>query len=147
MSAEALQVFEEYVKRFNQALSGEEVDPFVVFDPACPFTLTGHADISGKYENLQAVQQAVFGRVMSLMKVEPGFGFYIEECFGDGDRMVALMRGRGESKLGRPYNNVYFFVFEVKDGKIVQAVEDCDASLVMWSISDMNLVPKNAPRC
>jgi len=144
MSAEAIAVFEEYIDLFNRAVSGEQVNPFDVFDAGCKFTCTGHSPISAAYPDLASVVGSVFGLVQEKMKFEAGFGFFVEEYFGDGDRMVALMRGRGESKLGRPYNNDYFFLFEVKDGKIVEAIEDMDASLVNWAIFDMNLEPADS---
>jgi len=144
MSDAAKKVFEEYVSLFNRAVSGEQVDPFSVFDENCKFTCTGSSDISAKYQTLQAVKEAVFSKVVEVMKFEPGYGFYPTEYFGEGDRMVALMRGRGESKANRLYNNSYFFLFEVKDGKIIEAVEDMDASLTQCVIFDQNIVPRDS---
>ncbi len=142
MSAEAIKVFERYIEMFNRAVGGEDIDPFDVFDENCTFFCPGQLSFSGHYKSIASVKEAIFGTVVSNMKREPGFGFYVEEYIGEGDRMVALMRGRGGSKLGRPYNNVYFFLFEVKDGKIVDGIEGCDASLINWSIFDFNLVPQ-----
>ena len=142
MSVEAIRVFEHYVDRFNRAMAGEAVDPFGVFDENCTFFTPGQSSLAGHYTSLAAVKEAIFGAVVQNMKREPGYGFYVEEYIGEGDRMVALMRGRGCSKLGRPYNNTYFFLFEVKNGKIIDAMEGCDASLACNSVLDLNLVPE-----
>lgn len=144
MSAEAIGVFERYIELFNRAMAGENLDPFEVFDEDCGFFCPGQTTFSGHYTSLAKVKEAIFGTVVQNMKREPGFGFYVEEYIGQGDRMVALLRGRGESKLGRAYNNVYFFLFEVRDGKIVDAIEGCDSSLVNYAILDMNIAPRAA---
>ena len=142
MSEAAKKVFGEYISLFNRAVAGQQVDPFSVFDANCKFICTGSSDISAKYPTLQAVVDGVFSKVVELMNFKQGYGFYPVEYFGDGDRMVALMRGRGLSKLNRQYNNSYFFLFEVKDGKIIEAIEDMDASLTQCVIFDQNIVPK-----
>jgi ketosteroid isomerase-like protein len=142
MSAEAIRVFETYIDRFNRAVSGEDIDPFEMFAENCTFFAPGQTALSGKFTSLEAVKQVIFAKVVQNMARRPGSGFHIEEYIGDGDRMVALLRGRGGSKLGRPYNNTYFFLFEVKDGKIVDCIEGCDASLINWSVFDLNLVPE-----
>ncbi|PCJ35444.1 MAG: hypothetical protein COA93_03225 [Alphaproteobacteria bacterium] len=142
MSEAAKKVFEEYISLFNRAVGGEQVDPFSVFDKNCKFTCTGNSRISAKYQSLQEVVDGVFSKVVDLMGFRSGYGFYPAEYFGDGDRMVALMRGRGASKLNRQYNNSYFFLFEVKDGKIIEAIEDMDASLTNCVLFDLNIVPK-----
>ena len=51
--------------------------------------------------------------------------------------MVA--KGRGANIYGIPYNNTYFFFFEVVNGKIVRAIEDLDASITMRSICNTHL--------
>ncbi len=47
-------------------------------------------------------------------------------------------------KINRLYNNSYFFLFEVKNGKIIEAVEDMDASLTQCVLFDQNIVPRDS---
>jgi len=51
------------------------------------------------------------------------------------------MRGRGETSRGLPYSNTYLIVFEVRDGKLIEIIEDTDSSHAAQRIFDLELVP------
>ena len=56
-------------------------------------------------------------------------------------RFSKNMRGRGETSRGLPYSNTYLIVFKVRDGKLIEIIEDTDSSHAAQRIFDLELVP------
>lgn len=138
----AREVVDQFMALFNRAISGEEVNPFVLVADTLEYTVTGQTPISMTIHGPQELVEKIFSQVVARVKREPGFGLYPYEYIQDGERLVVLMRGRGESARGIPYNNDYFFLFEVKDGKVVRMIEELDPSHVMQSIFNHRLEEK-----
>ncbi|MDP7651094.1 MAG: hypothetical protein QGF38_05265, partial [Rhodospirillales bacterium] len=69
----------------------------------------------------------------------PCSGLYPVDFIGEGDRMVAVAKGRGELRNGVVYNNNNLFLFEVKQDKIVRMVECGDSSTVMVAVNGTHL--------
>ena len=47
----------------------------------------------------------------------------------EGDVVVVQLRGKAETKDGRPYNNTYCHVFRMRNGKIGDVTEYFDTEL------------------
>ena len=48
----------------------------------------------------------------------------------DGDQAVVQTRGYGTTRSGDAYNNTYCLVFQIRDGRLTEVIEHCDAALV-----------------
>jgi uncharacterized protein len=54
----------------------------------------------------------------------------VDELIGEGERVVALARGKAKTIHGLRYDNEHAFVFRGKDGKITEVAEYLDTVLV-----------------
>jgi len=59
---------------------------------------------------------------MSAMMHKP-IKIWIEGMIGEGDKVAVEAKSHGEMKSGKLYQNVYHFLFTVRDGKITNARE------------------------
>lgn len=55
-----------------------------------------------------------------------GLKMTIKSMIAEGDRVAAEVESYGEAGNGRLYNNEYHFLFNLRDGKIVEAKEYLD---------------------
>ena len=131
MSAETpREVVDAFIDISCQGLGGEPVDVFAVLDDQVEYIRHGIKPIEAKCKSLAEVRERVFPpEVLAAIMPRPGFGMYPLEYIEEGNRVVVIMKGRGANIYGVPYDNTYFFLFEVRNGKIVRVVEDLDASL------------------
>ena len=75
------------------------------------------------------------------MKIRIRLLIYPIEFIEDGEKLVVITRVRLENAQGFPYNNVYFFLFEVKEGKIHRVIEYFDPSYAWISGFNVHLEP------
>ncbi len=142
MSDEVKAVFQEYVRQLNLTMRGGRGNRMKVMAEDYHFIISGQPPACVETMSRREIEQMQDSETFSLMEIgDPDFGIYIEEFIGDGNRMAALARSRGETKNGMPYINTYLFVFEVKDGKLVELIEDCDSSYSATHFFDLELVP------
>ena len=78
---------------------------------------------NGKAELMEKLLEPLFGQLKAGISTE------IERLFGEGDFVVALTSGTAETKDGRPYNNRYCQVIQIKDGQFVAVTEYFDTAL------------------
>lgn len=55
-----------------------------------------------------------------------GLGMTIINMVGEGDSVAAEVQSQATTKLGKLYENEYFFLFKIRDGKIVIVREYTD---------------------
>ena len=123
-------VVDQFVTISCQGLGGEPVDVFAMLDDQVQYTRHGLPPIEAKCSSLGEVREKVFPpEVLAAIKPQPGFGIYPTEYIEEGNRIVVLMKGRGANISDVPYNNTYFFLFEIRNNKILRVIEDLDASL------------------
>jgi len=72
--------------------------------------------------------KAYFDSMAAPIEFEP-FGWTV-----DGDRLAVEFEGRINWDNGKEYNNLYHFLFEMRDGKIRRMTEYCDL-LYAWETS------------
>ncbi len=102
-----------------------------------------HAEHGG-YARVQIEGTIVEGHAeteASLFVPPRTYRMYPLEWIEDGDRAALICRVRLETTLGVPYNNVYFFYFRVKDGKLIHIIENIDESLGYTVPFDTHLEP------
>jgi ketosteroid isomerase-like protein len=98
---------------------------------------------AGDYHGSDVLDKG-FHAGQSRMRSRPTNGVYPIEYFGGQDgRMALLARGRGETALGEPYNNSYFFYFEVRDQKITRFIEDVESSTIYQVVHDHHIETAN----
>ncbi len=142
MSDETKAAFQEYVDQLNLTMRGGAGDRTKIMSEDYHFVISGQPPACVETNSLNKIKQMQDSETFSLMEVgDLDFGIYIEEFIGDGNRMAALGRSRGETTSGLPYLNTYLFVFEVRDGKLVELIEDCDSSLSATHFFDLEMVP------
>jgi hypothetical protein len=76
--------------------------------------------------------------VLARLKPRPGSGLYPIDYIEEGNRAVVILKGRVTVR-NIPYDNTYFFLFEVKNGKIIRGLEDLDGSLSLRCLFDVHL--------
>lgn len=54
------------------------------------------------------------------------FRFVVDEVIAEGDRVVLTVHNEGQYPDGEPYEMGYCFIFTIRDGKIVHAIEYAD---------------------
>jgi hypothetical protein len=139
LDKEPRQVVDDFINYTNRAGSGENVDPFGAFHEDITWTMTGNTPISRTYKNLADIRNNIGAAMATQFKPGRGYGIYPYQYISEGNRIVVLAKARGQNAKGIPYRNSYFFLFEMKDGKIYRAVECYDGSHVMMSPFDMHL--------
>jgi len=102
------------------------------------WTLTGTTPLSGTYKPLSSVQENFLAPFADMVK-DGHIEMDLLETIADGDRVVALLKGKAEGKYG-DYNNTYCHVFRVKDGKVVDVTEFCDTVMIETALYGKKLV-------
>ena len=62
-------------------------------------------------------------------QLKAGIASTIDNMIAEGDVVVVQLRGKAETKDGRPYNNTYCHVFRMRNGKIGDVTEYFDTEL------------------
>jgi uncharacterized protein len=65
-----------------------------------------------------------------LMAQFNGYRSEASLILGDGDRVVVQARAHATTKRGDPYEQTYYYIFRVTDGRLTEVVEHCDTALV-----------------
>lgn len=91
------------------------------------WTNIGTTRFSGTFSGKQAVVEQLLGPLFGLLKA--GIASTLESLVAEGDVVVALTRGRAETYAGRPYNNTYCQVMQIRNGKIAAVTEYFDTAL------------------
>jgi len=112
-------VVEDYVA----ALSAGDADAIRgAFAEDAEWCLTGELPLSGTWKGRDVIFDAFLTRAME--SYEPGsVSFEVTHLLGDGDRVAMEWITRGRSRGGEPYENHYFGLFTVRDGKIASIRE------------------------
>jgi ketosteroid isomerase-like protein len=65
-----------------------------------------------------------------LERLEGPIKVHVTNAIAEGDQVAVEARGESRTKDGRPYNNLYFMLIEMRDGKIAAVREYMDTQLV-----------------
>lgn len=68
-------------------------------------------------------------------KLPNGVEVTILDLLADGDRVAVEARGKATTSAGKPYNQQYLFLFDIKDGKISVMTEYLDTKLLHETFS------------
>lgn len=101
---------------------------FALFADDIVYDLKGTTPVSGRYQGLKSIVDDFF--TPWRKQIDGSLVVTVTELIGEGERVVALGRGKALTTHGLPYDNDYAFVFRVRDGKIVEVIEFLDTALV-----------------
>lgn len=125
----------ELLQQVFAALGEGNARPFVdAMADDFRWTISGSTRWSRTYPNKAAVLNELFAvlRVLIADRVRTVAHRFI----ADGDHVVVEARGRNVTRKGQPYENCYCFVFTLKDGKLVEAIEYMDTELAAAVLGD-----------
>lgn len=101
---------------------------FALFADDVVYDLKGTTPVSGTYRGKQSIAEDFF--IPWRRQIDGDLIVTVDELIGEGDRVVALGRGKAQTVFGMSYDNDYAFVFRVRQGKIVEVIEYLDTALV-----------------
>ena len=123
---------------FDLIAKGDAQAAFALFSPDVRYDLKGTTPVSGVYKGLKSIVDDFF--TPWRKQIVGNLVLTVDELIGDGDRVVALARGKGKTIHDASYDNDYAFVFRLKDGKITEVVEYLDTVLVETAAYGKRLV-------
>lgn len=119
----------EVVQRwFDLIARGDAQAAFGLFTDDVVYHLKGTTPVSGVYRGLPEIVDDFF--TPWRKQIVGDIVLTVDELIGDGERVVALARGKAKTIHGLPYDNDYVFVFRLRSGKISEVVEYLDTALV-----------------
>jgi uncharacterized protein len=113
---------------FDLIARGDAQAAFRLFTDDVVYHLKGTTPVSGVYRGLREIVEDFF--TPWRKQIVGDIALSVDELVGDGERVVALARGKAKTIHGLPYDNDYAFVFRLRDGKISEVVEYLDTALV-----------------
>jgi uncharacterized protein len=115
------------VQRFYEALNAQDTDYILgcYADDVVVWT-SGRTLISGSF-GLDDIRMAA-GRIFEAFP--DGLQFTLHAMTAEGERVAVEAESRGRHVSGRIYNNLYHFLIEFRDGKIIALKEYMDTELV-----------------
>ncbi len=111
---------------------------FALFADDVVYHLKGSTPVSGTYRGKQSIAEDFF--IPWRRQIDGDLVVTVDELIGEGERVVALGRGKAKTVFGLPYDNDYAFVFRVRDGRIVEVIEYLDTVLVETAAYGRKLV-------
>lgn len=112
-----VKIVEQFMEAFSAA---DSAGTLALMDDSATWWLGGETDISGTYD------KAGFGKLVDGVAdaTKTGLIRMTPSAFtAQGERVAVEAESYAEMKDGRVYNNLYHFIFVIKDGKI-QSVKD-----------------------
>ena len=117
------------VQSFYDAGNRGDMDTcFALISDDITWTNIGSTSLSGSYSGKPEVMEKLLGPLFGQLKA--GIAMDVEALIAEDDYVVALANGTAETHDGRPYNNTYCQVMQIRDGQIVAVKEYFDTALV-----------------
>lgn len=88
----------------------------------------GSTKFSGVFAGKNTLVEKLLTPLFGQLKA--GISCTIDNIVAEDEYVVVQLRGRAETKDGRPYNNSYCHIFKLRDGMIVDVSEYMDTELV-----------------
>jgi ketosteroid isomerase-like protein len=124
---------------FDLIAVGDAAGAFALFADDIRYTLKGQTPISGTYVGMQSLVDDFF--TPWRKQIVGDIVLTVDELIGDGDRIVALARGRAKTIFDLPYDNDYVFVFGLSGGVITEVIEYCDTVLIETAAYGKRMTP------
>ncbi len=115
------------VTQFIDYLNQGNIEGFVgMYHEAGYVWTSGHTLISGKFSKPQIAASA--GAIFEAFP--QGLTFTIHGMLAEGDKVAVEAESNGMHASGKHYNNLYHFLFEFRDGKVLSLKEYMDTERV-----------------
>jgi uncharacterized protein len=97
------------------------------------WTIEGNSVAAKTYPSREAFMREVIRPFNARMRV--GLKPTIRSICAEGDTVVIFFDGEATARDGMPYKNTYFWLFEMRDGKVVKASALFDSLVFndLWS--------------
>ena len=96
------------------------------------WTIIGTTPLSGTRRGKQEVIDHIVRPLGEALDGHVQFTF--EPFIAEDDYVVLRAHGRGMAKSGRPYNNTYCIISQIRDGKIHAMTDYVDTELIRWAL-------------
>jgi ketosteroid isomerase-like protein len=128
----------EIVEKYMDHMGKQEFEEaFALYSPEAVYRISGNTKISGAFHGVDAIGAGLGEVLQNYFKTPPKITTH--EIIVEGDRGVVIASGVAEGAHG-PYNQEFVFVFRVKDGKIIEKVENLDTVMVETALLGKKLV-------
>ena len=118
----------EIVHRAFQAWQAGTSPITDVFAPEMVWRIEGHSVASKQYGSKQEFVDEVLAPFGARFSAGERFRpVTIRSIHADGDTVVVLWDGHGIANDGRPYDNSYAWIMELRDGKVVDGTAFYDS--------------------
>jgi uncharacterized protein len=109
----------ELIARSFEAWRAGTGGPYDLLTPDASWTITGRSLAAKTYPTREAFMSEVIRPFNARMRsrLVPA----VRQLYADGDTVVAFFDASGTAHDGRPYDNTYAWILEIKDGQIVRA--------------------------
>lgn len=115
------------VAAFFEALNNNDMDTMLgLYHAEGSCWTSGKTLISGT----MTVEQIAAGATAILEAFPKGLTFTVHAVTAEGDRVAVEAESLGEHASGVMYNNLYHFMFVMREGKVLQLKEYMDTELV-----------------
>lgn len=94
-------------------------------------SMPGAADYRGQ----EAIVDNLLNKIFGAFDTPPGTRVVLNTLLSKGDLVVAETESREFSRDGRAYNNLYCWVFKVRDGRVAVVREYFDSNYVIQFMS------------
>jgi ketosteroid isomerase-like protein len=93
--------------------------PYDLLAPNASWTITGRSAAAKTYPTRETFVGEVIRPFNARMRsrLVPG----VRQLYSEGDTVVAFFDASGTARDGRPYDNTYVWILEMRDGQIVRA--------------------------
>lgn len=93
--------------------------PYDLLAPDASWTITGQSVAAKTYPTREAFMSEVIRPFNARMRsrLVPR----VRQLYAEGDTVVAFFDASGTARDGRPYDNTYVWILEMRDGQIVRA--------------------------
>ncbi len=119
----------QVVLDFYEAGARGDMDAcFALLADEIRWTNIGSTRFSGTYIGKKAIADDLLGPLFSRLKA--GISSQVERLTAEGDIVVAQTSGTAETVDGRPYNNTYCQVIQIREGRIATVTEYMDTALI-----------------
>ena len=92
------------------------------------YTIIGTTKYSGTFNGKQELISKLLGPLTA--QLEGGIAVTPDNLIADGDYVAMQAHGKARLKNGRSYNNTYWHVFRIANGKVQEVTEYLDTELV-----------------
>lgn len=113
---------------FDALAKGDGAPFFDLFADDAKWVLLGSNPWSGVYAGKETIRTKLMKPLFAQFATK--YRNEATRILADGDVVVVECKGNVTTKGGRPYNNDYCYVCDMRDGKIVTLTEYMDTALV-----------------